>query len=256
MQRIVKARTPKIDKNPTERMKCLNLKTHPIGRGIVLRMDIGIIFDWDGVVVDSSAAHEESWERLARAEKRVLPPDHFKRGFGRKNTVIIPEILGWAHEPAEIRRLSLQKEYLYREILKEKPPVALPGVRALLHSLKTRGVLAVVGSSTDRANILTCMDALDLHAYFADIVSAEDVTHGKPHPEVFVKAAARIDRLPAHCAVLEDSFAGLEAARAGGMKAIGVATTHPLESLRGKADLAVRRLTDLSFEAVEALLRA
>src|SRR4029434_823236 len=70
----------------------------------------GAIFDWDGVIIDSSSHHEESWERLARETRRALPPGHFKKGFGRKNEFIIPEILEWTREAAEIARLSLRNE--------------------------------------------------------------------------------------------------------------------------------------------------
>ena len=68
----------------------------------------GAIFDWDGVVIDSSRCHEESWERLAREEKRPLAEGHFHAGFGRKNEIIIPEILGWTRDTEEIERLSLR----------------------------------------------------------------------------------------------------------------------------------------------------
>ena len=73
----------------------------------------GAIFDWDGVVIDSSYSHEKSWELLAAEEGRTLPAAHFELGFGRKNEIIIPEILGWTSDPAEITRLSLRKEALY-----------------------------------------------------------------------------------------------------------------------------------------------
>ena len=88
--------------------------------------DWGALFDWDGVIIDSSSHHEESWERLAREEARTLPPDHFKKGFGRKNEFIIPKLLGWAHDPAEIRRISLRKEALYRDVVAERGLSALP----------------------------------------------------------------------------------------------------------------------------------
>ena len=92
----------------------------------------GAVFDWDGVVIDSSYSHEKSWELLAAEEKRTLPGDHFTLGFGRKNEIIIPEILGWSHDAAEITRLSLRKEELYRSVVRERGVEALPGVRAWL----------------------------------------------------------------------------------------------------------------------------
>ena len=109
---------------------------------------LGAIFDWDGVIIDSSAAHEQSWELLAAAEHRVLPPGHFKAGFGRKNQVIIPQILKWATDPAEIERLAHRKEELYRDNLKNTGIAALPGVRELLEGLRAAGVPCLVGSST------------------------------------------------------------------------------------------------------------
>ncbi len=217
---------------------------------------IGAIFDWDGVIIDSSAAHEQSWDLLAAEEKRILPPGHFKAGFGRKNQVIIPNILKWADaaDTAEIARLGARKEELYREILKTTGIQALPGVRELLEGLRATGVPCVVGSSTPRVNIEHVMTLANLHGFFAGIVSAEDVTHGKPDPEVFLKAAAKINRAPPRCVVFEDAFVGLEAARAGGFKSIGVGTTNPVESLRDKCDIAVYRLDELDTLKVTALL--
>lgn len=217
---------------------------------------IGAIFDWDGVIIDSSAAHEHSWDLLAADEKRVLPPGHFKAGFGRKNQFIIPNILKWADaaDTAEIARLGARKEELYREILKTTGIQALPGVRELLEGLRAAGIPCVVGSSTPRLNIEHVMTLAKLHGFFADIVSAEDVSHGKPHPEVFLKAAVKINRIPAKCVVFEDAFVGLEAARAGGFKSIGVGTTNSVESLQGKCDLALISLSDICTDQLVDLL--
>ena len=172
----------------------------------------GAIFDWDGVIIDSSRAHEESWERLARETGRALPPDHFKRGFGMKNEVIIPGILGWTEDAGEIRRLSLRKEELYREVVRERGVEALPGVRDLLAALRERGIPCVVGSSTHRENIELSLGLLNLGAAFAALVTAEDVSHGKPDPEVFLCAAQKINMAPERCVVFEDALVGIEAA--------------------------------------------
>jgi HAD superfamily hydrolase (TIGR01509 family) len=217
-------------------------------------MDIGAIFDWDGVIIDSSAAHEVSWDVLAAEEKLPLVEGHFKKGFGRKNQFIIPEILGWTRDAKEIARLGARKEEIYRENLKRTGIEALPGVRALLEGLRALGVPCVVGSSTPRINIETVMDLAGLRGFFADVVSAEDVSHGKPDPEVFLKAAGKIARAPARSVVFEDAFVGLEAARAGGFICIGVGTTNPVESLRGKCDLAVERLTEVTAAGVVGLV--
>jgi HAD superfamily hydrolase (TIGR01509 family) len=205
----------------------------------------GAIFDWDGVIIDSSRCHEESWERLAREQRKSLAAGHFEKGFGRKNEFIIPEILGWTREPEEIQRLSLRKEELYREVVRERGVKALPGVETWLGRLQGAGVPCVIGSSTHRANIELTLGEIGLASFFRDIVSAEDVKTGKPNPEVFLKAAARICRFPEKCVVFEDAFAGLEAARNGGMKCVAVATTNSAESLAAHADRVVRRLDEL-----------
>jgi HAD superfamily hydrolase (TIGR01509 family) len=215
--------------------------------------DLGIIFDWDGVIIDSSRQHEESWERLAAEERRALPANHFKLGFGRKNEWIIPHLLHWTDDPGEIRRLSLRKEALYRTIVVERGLHALPGVPEFIARLRAAGVPYAVGSSTHRENILTILGVTGLAGLFSELVTAEDVTHGKPHPEVFLKAAEKLRREPARCIVFEDALAGIEAARAGGMKVVGVATTHPAEAL-GMTDRVVRRLDELTVADLVALV--
>lgn len=213
---------------------------------------LGAIFDWDGVVIDSSRHHEESWNRLAAEERRVLPEGHFLKGFGMKNEVIIPGILHWTDDEGEIRRLSLRKEVLYREVIRERGLEPLPGVRPFLERLQAAGIPRVIGSSTHRLNITTSLDILGLAEFFTAIVSAEDVRQGKPDPDVFLKAAARIGREPADCVVFEDAPMGVEAALAGGMKAVGVAGTHGSAVLE-KAHRVVRRLDELDVADLEAL---
>jgi beta-phosphoglucomutase family hydrolase len=214
---------------------------------------LGVLFDWDGVIIDSSRQHEESWERLGRELNAPLPADHFKVGFGRKNEWIIPNLLKWSQDAAEIHRLSLRKEALYREIVVERGLEALPGVVEFLQRLKSAGVPTCVGSSTHRENIDTIINVLGFADYFGGIVTAEDVSHGKPDPEVFLKAAAKTGCAPAQCIVFEDAIAGIEAARAGGMKVVGVATTHPASALQ-MTDRVVARLDELTVADLESLV--
>ena len=217
---------------------------------------LGMLFDWDGVIIDSSRQHEESWERLAAEEGKSLPLDHFVQGFGKKNEFIIPNLLGWASDTAEIHRLSLRKEALYREIVVEKGLEALPGVHAFLDRLRAAGIPTCVGSSTHRKNIDTILGVMGFTGLFDDIVTAEDVSEGKPHPEVFLKAASKISRVPDRCIVFEDAFAGIDAARAGGIKVVGVATTHDAPTLAPRVDRVVHRLDELTVEDLVALVQS
>ncbi len=209
-------------------------------------METGALFDWDGVVIDSSAHHEKSWEQLAAEIRQPLPPDHFIRGFGMKNQVIIPEILGWTRDPDEIERYSLRKEELYRDIIRVEGIEALPGVAELLRMLSDRGVPCAVASSTHRRNVEVVLDAIGLRPYFDAIVTAEDVTRGKPDPEVFLKGAERVGRDARACVVFEDAHVGIEAGLAAGARVVAVATTNPLSDL-GAAHLAVESLEEIDW---------
>lgn len=216
-------------------------------------MNVGAIFDWDGVLIDSSAHHEASWERLAKERGLPLPEGHFKRGFGMKNEVVIPKVLQWGDQPERVQELSLRKEALYREIILERGISTLPGAREWLEQLHENGIPCVIGSSTHRLNIEVCLQVLGLKDFFASIVSAEDVSHGKPDPEVFLVAATRIDRPPSQCVVFEDALVGIEAAHRGGMKVVAVASTNPFEALKN-ADVVVHRLDELSILQLEKLV--
>ena len=214
---------------------------------------IGAIFDWDGVIIDSSAHHEESWERLAKETGYQLPPGHFKKGFGMKNEFIIPNLLQWTTDPAGIGRLSLRKEALYREIVLEWGVKPLSGVVTWLNQLRDARIPCAIGSSTHRLNIETGLASTGLGGRFQVVVTAEDVSHGKPDPEVFLKAASRLGVAPARSVVFEDALVGIEAAHRGGMKVVAVATTNSIELLK-RADLAVHQLDELSVDNLRELI--
>lgn len=212
----------------------------------------GAIFDWDGVVIDSGRWHARSWQLLADELGRTLTPDSFIRGFGMKSDRIIEEIHGWAKERSEIARLANRKEALYRELVADGQIAPLPGVVEWLHRLNEAAVPCAVASSTARQNIDAVLRRIGLEEAFREIISAQDVVHGKPDPEVFLKAADRLGIVPARSVVFEDAHVGIEAAHAAGMKVVAVATTHPREELLA-ADLVVRRLDELTVERVATL---
>lgn len=212
----------------------------------------GAIFDWDGVIIDSAALHEQSWQQLARELGRTIAPESFRRGFGMKSARIIEEIHGWSNDPEEIARLTNRKEALYREIVGRSEIAPLPGVAEWLRRLREASIPCAVASSTHRQNIDAVLSRLGLQNAFEAIVSAEDVSHGKPNPEVFLKAAEKLGITAHRGVVFEDAHVGIEAAHAAGMKVVAVATTHAIDELSA-ADLVVRRLDDLTIERVAAL---
>ncbi|MBS3762518.1 MAG: HAD family phosphatase [Planctomycetes bacterium] len=212
-------------------------------------MNWAAIFDWDGVIVDSSDFHEQSWERLAEKENRILPEGHFKKGFGMRNEQIIPEILEWTSDPEEIARLSNRKEELYRELIIEKGISPLPGVEDWLQELQVNDIPHAVASSTERLNITTSLDVMGMKQEFDAVVGGEDVENGKPDPEVFLTAAEKVGTPPAQCVVFEDAHVGIEAGLAANMKVVALATTHPANTLQD-ADIVVASLAELPFQTV------
>ena len=182
--------------------------------------DWAALFDWDGVIIDSASAHERSWELLAGENRLPLPEDHFLRGFGMRNEVIIPEILEWTQDPDRVRELSLRKEALYREVVRREGVTVLPGVETYLRSLLDAGVPRVIATSTQRANVELILSVTDLKPYFRDMVSSEDVSRGKPDPEVFLKAAEKAGVAPAGCVVFEDAMPPHTVLVAGSVEAL------------------------------------
>ncbi len=215
----------------------------------------GAIFDWDGVIIDSEAQHRRSWDRLAEETGLSFPKGAFEKSFGMRNAQIIPDILGWAApgDHGEIARLADRKESLYREEIRSQGIEALPGIRDFLDVLRTAGIPCAVGSSTSRKNIETVLELTQLGGCFDVIVSAEDVSRGKPEPDVFLRAAERLGVEPADCVVFEDAHVGIEAARRGGMRVVGLATTHPAESLSA-ADVVAKSLEGWTFKSLEQAL--
>jgi HAD superfamily hydrolase (TIGR01509 family) len=172
-----------------------------------------------------------------------------------KNEVIIPRVLEWAKDPAEIDRLARAKEQIYRDLVDRDGISPIPGVVEWLVMLKAAGIPCAIGSSTHRLNIDCVLRHINLADYFTAIVAGNDVKHGKPAPDIFLKAAERLGYSPDRCVVFEDAHVGIEAARAGGMKVVAVTTTHPEDSLQ-VADVVVDRLDALTVSGVAALLLA
>lgn len=212
----------------------------------------GAIFDWDGVIIDSANSHKKSWFRLADEENRDLPEDFFEKSFGQRNVNIIPNFLGWTHEEGEVERLSRRKEELYRELVQADGIEALAGVKLLLEDLHEHDLPCVIGSSTERENIEVVLGVLGFEDYFQGIVAGDEVSKGKPDPEVFLRCAEMTGFHSRDCVVFEDSRHGIEAAIAGNMKTVAVATTHPLAEFED-ADLSVISLAEVSVARLSTL---
>lgn len=207
------------------------------------------LWDVDGTLIDSREYHWLSWQGALAGEGFEVTPEQFAASFGRRNDEILRGFFP-SYSPEDITRVGETKEVAYRRLVRERGIELLPGVRRWLERLRGEGWLQAVASSAPRANLEVIVEALGLADYFAAVASAEDVTEGKPDPQVFLVAAARLGVEPASCVVVEDAPAGTEAARRAGMRSIGVLSSHgELE-----ADIVVRTLDELPDAAFDELL--
>lgn len=211
---------------------------------------IGVIFDMDGVLVDSGDAHFESWKALAHEIGREFSEQDFALSFGRQNQDIIPMILG-INDPNEVTRLADRKEQIYRDLVRADPPI-VEGAVELVRSLHEHGVKLSVGSSAPAANVHLIVDAMDLRDVFDALVTGDEVTRGKPDPEVFQTCAAKIGCAPQNCVVVEDAPAGIEAAVRAGCCAVAVLIHHEACAFHGATET-VHALSELTSDSLMAL---
>lgn len=215
-----------------------------------------ILWDVDGTLVDTAELHFEAWVKLAQSINKPFTRDDFARTFGWRNPEIIPLLFGRDLSVDEVDRIGRVKEDFYRAEA-EHGVALLPGVRALLDDLQTSGFRQAIGSSAPRSNIDLILRLNGVGSYFQGIVALEDTFRGKPDPEVYLKAANAAGATPGQCLVLEDAPVGIQAAKAAGMKAIGVTFVghHPPESLRNAgADLVTPTLEAISVSVIRRLL--
>jgi beta-phosphoglucomutase len=216
-----------------------------------------IIWDVDGTLVDTAEQHFRAWCRLAAEIDKPFTRADFAATFGMRNPDIIRKLFFPDADDARCAELGGRKEDLYRASVGEEGVSLLPGVGRLLAAFAAAGWPQVVGSSAPPGNLDLLLGATDTRRYFAAVVTGDDVTRGKPHPEVFLSAAAKIGADPARCVVFEDAVAGVEAAKAGGMRCVAVTFVghHPAERLGAAgADLVVGSLDEVSVEQVAGLV--
>jgi len=183
------------------------------------------LWDLDGTLADSRDFHWRSWRETMSAAGVNVTEAQFLASFGQRNDAIIPAWLGTRATPDLVRELAEAKEALYRALITSEGLVPLPGAADWVRRLNDDGWRQAIASSAPKLNVELMARVLGLADYMAALVSAEDVRAGKPDPEVFLTAAAALGVPPAHCVVVEDAAAGIEAARRAGMPSIGVGTS-------------------------------
>lgn len=214
---------------------------------------LGIIFDWDGTLVDSSKQHHQSWEQVAKDAGFSFSPEAHHHAIGSKNERLISQIFGWTQDPVQIQAIALRKEEIYREVIQNSPIQFIPGALQLLAELAKNSIPCAIGSSTPRKNIEAVFQKTPLQHYFRAIITGDDVMNSKPHPEVFLKAAQAINCPPPSCIVFEDAHLGITAALAAGMKAIALTTSLPKHTFSNVHHV-VSDLTEINVSNLNQLI--
>ena len=213
-------------------------------------MDRAVLWDLDGTLVDSADLHWLSWRNTMAAEGLPITYEQFLDSFGQKNDRILAGWLGPHASEERIRRIDAAKEEAYRRMALAGGLTPLPGAVEWIRRLQRDGWKQAIASSAPRRNIEVMLGAIGLGKELDAIVGAEDVTAGKPDPQVFLTAAAKLSLPAGRCIVVEDARVGVEAARRAGMKCIGVSRGEPLT----QADVAVASLDALGGDTFDALL--
>ena len=209
-----------------------------------------VIWDLDGVIIDSAEEHRKAWQRLAREEGVPMTDAHFWATFGKRNDDIFA-ILWGPLSTEQVRALANRKEVYFREYIRDTA-APLPGSMELMKGLHEAGFAQALASSTPPENIELIGEVLGLNRYLTALVSGETVPRGKPAPDIFLKAAQVLGFDPSASLVIEDAVAGVEAAHAAGMRCIAVAGTRDLPGLRA-AELMVKSLTEVTVDTIRHL---
>jgi len=190
------------------------------------------VFDMDGVLVNNARFHREAWRRLAREEGFALTdPEFWRQAIGRPVEEAVPRILGRPVPPAEAARLAARKTALYHE-LADGHAAPVPGVVEFVRALAARGVPRALATSAVADSAARILEGVGLAGAFPVQVTAGQVRHGKPDPEVYLTVAARLGVPAAACIVFEDAVVGVEAAHRAGMAVVGLTTAHGGVELR------------------------
>lgn len=179
----------------------------------------------DGVLVDSNPVHREAWSSYNLRFGLQTTEAMQERMYGKRNDQIVRDFFGDALPPEEVTARGAAKEQLYREMIADRiEEILVPGLRTFLD--RYPAVPKAIGTNAEPANVDFLLERAGLRRYFQVVVDGHQVTHPKPHPEVYVVAAERLRFAPSNCIVFEDSHSGVQAAEAAGMRVIGIRTTH------------------------------
>ena len=211
-----------------------------------------VIWDMDGVIVDSGPFHFNSWHNTLGQYSLVVSEAELRRMFGMTSPEVVKILFGADVKEEFVAQLCEEKELLFREAIQTNAQY-IPGVEYWLTEFKRSGIQQALASSGSPENIDAVLDTLGTRFYLDAVVSGKDMP-SKPDPRIFLKAAQQLGAEPNNCLVIEDSIAGVAGAKAAGMKCLAVTTTNIAEDLVN-ADMILKNLESLSESKLNSLFK-
>ena len=209
----------------------------------------GFLFDLDGVIVDTAVFHFQAWRRLAQKLGGDFTEEQNEQLKGVSRVDSLKKIIEWTGAKVsdeEFQTLMVEKNEWYLELVQGLGPQdALPGALNFLQTAYDQGIKIALGSASKNAPMI--LEKLGITQLFTAIIDGNNVVNGKPHPEVFLKGAEALGLEPSECVVFEDSIAGVQAAKTGGMSSVGIGDAETLQ-----ADIHFTALGDTTPEALVA----
>lgn len=205
-----------------------------------------VIFDMDGTMIDNMSWHNKAWEKFVSTRGINDYSEEFhKKYFGKRNEHILRDLFGQHLTDEEVESLADEKEAIYRDLYSSDIK-GVEGLDVFAKTVRKQGLKLAIATTASRKNREFALKALRLENVFPVIVGAEDVTHGKPDPEIFLKTAEQLNADPEKCLVFEDSSVGVRAGKRAGMTVVAVLTTHTKEELN-EADYFIKDFTEIEL---------
>jgi len=211
-----------------------------------------VIFDMNGVIINDERIHQESWRVYCKKHGFQITEEDFKHNvFGRTEKDTFTYLYNREITPEELEQFSNERVDTAIEIF--KPQIKMTeGLQNLLDELLEMNIPMAIATSARKRYFNFIMDQLNIRKYFIVVLTAEDITKGKPDPEIYLETASKLQIEPQNCIVFEDTLSGIKAAKAAGMKVVGIATTHFKEEL-GLADTVVNNFEKVNLEFLNSV---
>ena len=213
----------------------------------------GVIFDMDGTLLESTQADYRAWEKVFNDYNQELPFEKYAPMLGVKSADVIKKEIGFSDEQ-DVKRILKEKFDYFIEYIKENPIKPVHAAETFLKSLAEYPVKVALATSSRKEKMRLVLEKLDFLQYFSVVVTGDEVTHGKPAPDIFLLAADRLGLKPSDCIVIEDGPIGVAAAKSANMKCIAITETHDAEKLTA-ADMIIDTYQHADFKKIAEQLK-